>query len=631
MRVAIQNPFAGQRVAETELSRRLYLAATHLGWQAAEVDTAAEIKAFQPDFVIALHNNSPKLAQFPTYGCMWNPPAFFEGTESFVKHVLTYDGYLTSSRVINRWLHHLLYTTPKRYFTAPFYTSCPETPYQPPRLDNPRLAYLGSNWDGSRFHDLFTGLDRLEFMQVYGNPQGWKHLNSSYQGALPYDGSSVLKTLNQAGVGLCLHRSEHRQAELPSMRIFEVVASGAVAICSDHPFIRSTFADTVLYVDPDIPVAEQIEQISEQMRWIQTHPERAAKMTAQAHEIFSADYTLEKLLSGILPHHQRLMQQKGFTLLAVSDCPALPQVEVIIRANDPANIPLLIDQLSQQTYPNLTATIVTSKTIDIDTLIQPYQEQILFKILENDENYRSTALWTGLQTIAAPYLALLDDTVVIYPNHIQMLVSLLEQQPTIGVAYAGNLKVSAAAEINTDQTVELGLFQPFNLDHFLRFEQLIAPHSFVARRSLLDPILLQDPQLQAHETLCLLFHLAQRSAFLFSYELTCETHQAATQPALLPQFHNWQNELSRLKFIFWHQEFAPGKSLQTVYQAEFALKSDYQALRSTLNSQINQLRQTLQHSQDQLQTAESTITAMKTSKFWQLRSTWLKLKQTIGL
>lgn len=633
MRVAIQNPFAGQRVAETELSCRLYLAATHLGWQAAEVDTASDIKAFQPDFVIALHNNSPKLAQFPTYGCMWNPPAFFEGTEPFVKHVLTYDGYLTSSRVIDRWLHHLLYTTPKRYFTTPFYTSCPETPFQPPHLDNPRLAYLGSNWDGSRFHDLFTGLDRLEFMQVYGNPEGWKHLNASYQGALPYDGSSVLKTLNQAGVGLCLHRSEHRQAELPSMRIFEVVASSAVAICSDHPFIRSTFADTVLYIDPDAPVAEQIEQIAEQMRWIQTHPERAVEMTAQAHEIFSAHYTLEKLLSGILPHHQHLIQQKGFTSLTVSDRPALPQVEVIIRANDPANIPLLIDQLSQQTYPNLVATIVKPKSIDIDIWIQPYKEQILFKILEIDANYRSTSLWAGLQTIAAPYFALLDDTAVIYPNHIQTLVSLLEQQPTIGVAYAGNLQTSTLTHNKSfaDKTTELGLFQPFNLDQFLRFEQLIIPHSFLARRSLLDPILLQDPQLQDHETLCLLFHLAQRSAFLFSYELTCETHQTTPQPDLLQQFHDWQNELSRLKFIFWHQEFAPGKSLQTVHQAEFALKSDYQALRSTLNSQLNQLRQTLQHSQDQLQTAESTITAMKTSKFWQLRSAWFKLKRSIGL
>lgn len=629
MKIAIQNPFAGQRVAETELSRRLYLAAVRLGWDAAEVHTAAEIRAAQPDFVIALHNNSPKLAAFPTYGCLWNPPAFFEGTEPFVKHVLTYDGYLISSRVIDRWLHHLLYTTPKRYFTAPFYTSCPATPLQPPNLDHPRLAYLGSNWDGSRFHELFAGLDRLEFMQVYGNPAGWTHLSSSYKGAIPYDGSSVFKTLNQAGVGLCLHRSEHRQAALPSMRIFEIVASGAVAICSDHPFIRSTFANTVLYFDPDATIAEQIEQIAAQMQWVQTNPQSALAMAAQAHEIFSEHYTLEKLLSGILPHHEKLMQQKGFVPVMVSDRPSASGVEFILRVNQPEHLPPLLKQLSQQTYP-VAATIVKSETIAIDTLIQPYKDRISFNIVETNTTCPSTLLWTGLQAIEAEYFTLLDTAGVIYPNHVQALVWLLEKHLAIGVAYAGDLQVSTDNETRENQIV-LGLFQPFHLDQFLRFEQSIAPHSFVARRSLLDPMLLQDPQLQDHEALCLLFHLAQRTPFLFSYELTCETHQVAATSPQLQQFHDWQNELSRLKFIFWHQEFAPGKSLQSVHQTQYVLKSEHQALRLALNTQLNQLRQTLRQSQTQLQTAEATITAMRTSKFWQLRSAWFKLKRRLGL
>lgn len=642
MKVAIQNPFAGQLVAETELSRRIYLAATRLGWEAAEVHTAADIKASQPDFVIALHNNSPKLAEFPTYGCMWNPPSFFEGTDPFVKHVLTYDGYLTSSGAIDRWLHQLLYTTPKLYFTAPFYTSCPETPFKPPHLDHPQLAYLGSNWDGSRFHDLFVGLDVLEFMQVYGNPEGWKHLRSSYKGALPFDGCSVLTTLNQAGVGLCLHRSEHRQTALPSMRIFEVVASGAVTICTDHPFIRSTFADTVLYIDPDTEISKQIEQISEHMQWIQRNPEAALKMTAQAHRIFSEHYTLEKLLLGILPHHQQLIAQKGLIPLVIFDRPHSSPVEFIIPAHNKVTTESLLNQLSQQTYPHLVATIVTPQTEDwLDALIQSYADRISFKVLEKvlkpDCHYRSTALWTGLQTITAEYFALLDETSVIYPNHVQTLVSLLEQHPEIGVAYAGNLHVltPAASESSTETTtktaVELGLFQPFNLDWFLKLDEAIAPHSFVAHRSLLDSILLQDPQLNAHETLCLLLHLAQRAKFLFSYELTCEVHDPAAQPDLLQQFQDWENELSRLKFIFWHQEFAPGKSLQSVHQVQLASQSDYHKLRSTVNAQINQLHQSLQQLQDQLQVAQATITAMKTSKFWQLRSIWFKFKRAMGL
>lgn len=658
MKIAIQNPFAGQLVAETELSRRIFLAAIRLGWQASEVDTATEIKRLQPDFVIALHNNSPKLAEFPTYGCMWNPPSFFEGTELFVKHILTYDGYLTSSPTLDRWLHQLLYATPKSYFTAPFYTSCPAIDWQPPNLSNPRLAYLGSNWDGTRFRALFEGLDCLEFMRVYGNPEGWKYLHFAYQGSLPYDGFSVLNTLNQAGVGLCLHRSEHRQAALPSMRIFEIVAAGAVAICTDHPFIRSIFADTVLYIDPDTEVAEQIAHISQHMQWIQKYPDLATEMTAEAHQIFSENYTLEKLLLGIVSPHQESVSQKRSLKASSpglkSDRSQFPSVEFIIRVDNIDTVRVLLNQLKRQTYPNLKATIVKPEFLNLDALVASHQEcfqnQILLKVVEVNAEYRSTSLWAGLQTSEAEYFALLDETGEIYPNHVQSLISLLEQHSDIGVAYAGTLRTPITAsgqfdleQPDTNQSVvensqELIIFQPFNLDRFLQFKQEISPYSFIARRSLLDDSLLQDPQLQTYEALCLLFHLAQRTKFLFSYELTCEVHQPVSHPSLLQQFHNWETELSRFKFIFWHQEFTPGKSLQAVHQEQFASQSDYQALRSTVekqNVQIKQLRQTyqqdLQQSQSQLQTAQDTIAAMQTSKFWQLRSSWFKLKRAIGL
>jgi hypothetical protein len=641
MKVAIQNPFAGQFVAETELSRRLYLAASHIGWQAAEVHTASEIRSVDPDFVIALHNNSPKLTEHPTYGCMWNPPSFFEGTEPFVQHVLTYDGYLVSSAVLERWLHQLLYATPKRYFTVPFYTSCPHTSFQPPKLEQPRLMYLGSNWDGTRFQALFAGLDRQEFMEVYGNPEGWTHLQSAYKGALPFDGASVLKALNQAGVGLCLHRSEHRDAALPSMRIFEVVASGAVAICSDHPFIRSAFGDTVLYFDPDLSIPEQLQQIADQMQWIRAHSQTAIEMAAAAHEIFAAHYTLETLLEGILPHHQSLVVDKGFVSKAI-ELVSRPTVEVILRVNQPEALPPMLAHLNQQTYPHLSGTIVKPKTLDLTDVLLA-ENSLPLKILDAPPDaLSSTVLWQGLNAIEAEYFALLDATSVIYPNHVQTLVSLLEQHPEAGVAYAGSLASESRLVESTNVVSPIVLFQPFHLDRFLRFQQTILPHSFVARRSVLE-ILLQDPQLQEHETLCLLFHLAQRSPFLFSYELTCES---STNPlasnALIQQFHDWSSELSRFKFIFWHQEFAPGKSLQSLHEMPAPLlPPDYEALRSKLDKQqadLKRLRQNyqsnqaeLQQTRDRLQTAQSRIEAMQTSKFWQLRSVWFRLKGAIGL
>jgi Glycosyl transferases group 1 len=313
LRIAIANSFAGQEVAETGLSRRIYRAAINLGWEAQEVSSSStEIDNFDPDFVIALHFFTPKLTRHPTYGCMWNPPAFFEREEGYVKNILGYDSYLTSSEYISDWLRDKLRDTDKKYFLAPFYTSCHQVPYRPPDLSRPRLLYAGTNWDGPRYKKLFQKLDSEAYTDIYGGASAWAYLKHAYKGKLPFDGQSILAALNRAGAGLCLHKEEHRRAATPSLRIFEIAASGAIAICQEHPFIREAFGDSVLYLSESRSVRETVRQISEYMRWITLHREEALAMSRRAYDIFAESYSLEGLLSGIVPHHQRLIAEKGF-------------------------------------------------------------------------------------------------------------------------------------------------------------------------------------------------------------------------------------------------------------------------------------------------------------------------------
>ncbi|MBW4660791.1 MAG: glycosyltransferase family 2 protein [Drouetiella hepatica Uher 2000/2452] len=620
MKIAIQNPFAGQLVAETELSRRIFLAAVNLGWEAIEVSASTEIKAFQPDFVIALHNNSPKLSDCPTYGCMWNPPSFFEGTEKYVQNVLSYDGYLTSSKAIDRWLHHLLYNTPKVFFTAPFFTSCPQNQYQAPQLENPRLAYLGSNWDGLRFQHLFEGLDDQDYMEVYGNSEGWQHLNHAYRGVIPYDGESVLRMLNQAGVGLCLHREEHRQAALPSMRIFEIVASGAIAICSDHPFIRETFGDSVLYIDPDVGYATQIEQISSHIQFIKDNLEAALDLSARAHSIFLKTYALEKLLLNLLPHHQTLVEQKGFALSQSLSYQQAPTVQIILKdgSQSPEQLANSLQQIAQQTYANCSVILVKSAGESIDCVLKNYQEKLpIYSVEISDSGYFSNWLWSGLQAIASTtcdYFMILDTACSIYPNHIQTLVNLLISS-NLNAAYSGALSQDSEELIN---------FYPFSIERILAFEKQQPLSGLMIKRSLLDAAFLTDPQLNKFEDLCMLLHIVQRTTPLFSYELTYTAPRL--QPNLLPKIQDWSSELSRLKFIFWHQEFAPGKTLQSV-QKSWLEQQQLRAKVKKLQSQLNQ-NQLLQQ---QLLEAKATLAAMQTSKFWRLRSAWFSLKRFLGL
>jgi hypothetical protein len=125
--------------------------------------------------------------------------------------------------------------------------------------------------------------------------------------------------------------------------------------------------------------------------------------------------------------------------------------------------------------------------------------------------------------------------------------------------------------------------------------------------------------------LCLLLHFAQQTQFLFSYEATCEIHEIAQQSVQSTFEHSrdWSTEASRLRLIFWHQEFAPGKSIQTVHHTHLN--------QQRLQTKLEQSQAELRRSQDQLQEAHAVIEAMKTSKFWKLRAAWFKLKQTVGL
>ncbi|MBE9178291.1 hypothetical protein IQ268_06785 [Oculatella sp. LEGE 06141] len=628
MRVAIHNPFKRKCVAETELSRRIYLAANAIGWDAAEVGCADEIKPFAPDFVISLHHQAAKLTAYPTYGCMWNPPEFFEKEEKYVKNILSYDGYLVSSGTIHRWLHHLLYTTPKRYLMAPFYTSCHRVPYHAPLLDDPRLVYFGVNWDGSRFQQLFAGLDAQDYMEIYGEPSGWQYLQQSYRGTLPCDGVSVLETLNRAGIGLCLHKEQHRQTGIPSMRIFEIVASGAIAICSEHSFIKETFGDSVLYIDADLSVAELVQQISQRVEWVRHHPQAALALSQTAHAIYWQNYSLEQLLQGIAAQHEALVREKGFYPVAAgAKEPHHADVQIIVRANDNEQaLQRTLDSIVAQTHSPVSV-MISGARVDSSLVAQlkPYDRTLAIDVLESEPSgYRSRELWQALKAVQSDYFSILHSGEVLFPNHLHWLSQLLHQFPDAGVAYSGaihRVMVDESKAKSIREPVRLNQFQCFEWSDLLSLNSLIASNSFVARSALIQQLNPHDPQLALTDELYLLLYFAAIAKFVFSYEVTCECQHKPYQNEA--QKHIWENEISDLKTMLKRQDIAPGKQTQLAYHAQV----DY----LDLQTDVKRLRVEMKRSQLQLQAAQEAIAAMESSKFWQLRTQWFKLKQKMGI
>jgi hypothetical protein len=627
MKVAVYNEFIGEISAETELSKRICLAAENLGWEAIEVGSSIEVKKFNPDFLLALHFRTPKLAGFPTYGCMWNPIDFFElyektGTkkEPIKENILTYDGYLSSSLQMDVWLEDLLYGTNKKYFISSFYTSCHQINYQPPNLDNSHLVYIGTNWDGSRFQELFQYLDTKEYMEIYGPQNAWTYLNKSYKGSIPFDGVSVLKTLNKAGIGLCLHKEEHVKSAIPSMRIFEIVSSGALAICEEHPFIQEAFGDSVFYIDSKLSPSEKSNQISRYVWWIRNNQKEALQMSARAYKIFMEKYSLENLLLGIVPHHQKLIKEKGFVSresIQIND----KRVEIIVRVGGrPVDfLKRCLDSIVNQTYNNIRVIIVKYQELEnLDNLLAQYQEKISIKLIESEfSGFRSTQLTAGINAVNSEYFGILDDDDLIHPNHIYSLVSLLEKFDDAGVAYSGSIRVWESDRGNDQQVyrtrfiqekAELAYFEPFDLNKILIFDNFIVSNSFIARSSLIDENIKKDYNLKVAEDMFLLLNLCRKAKFYWRFSKNDNSSFENDQ--------DWVDAAKRLKHMFWKKDFACSSHILFTIDTIDTLDKE--------KPQSDPLQLELEYTRQ-------IIDAMQTSKFWKLRNFWLKLRKNLGL
>lgn len=301
MKVVLHNPFRRKGYAESELGIRMVNAFAVIGHKAIEASSVKEINRFDPAFVLSMHPTIAKVTKYPTYGCMWSPPPHYsEWGDDIKANIRSYDGYFYGSKATSDWTAELMSHSGKAASMGLLVPSCNATIFAPGerlRSGKVRIAYFGKNWDGDRHRSLFEQLANEGFMDFYGPPDAWRYLKSGYKGLAPFNGRAVVETYRIAGAGLCLHSDQHTHFATPSMRIFEIVAAGAVAICGRHGFIEDVFGDSVLYIDMDSRPEEQVECIRRHLLWINENNGAALKIAARAHAIF-AGYSLECLLQG---------------------------------------------------------------------------------------------------------------------------------------------------------------------------------------------------------------------------------------------------------------------------------------------------------------------------------------------
>jgi phosphoglycerol transferase len=548
--------------AEVEYIKRFIQAANRLGHRAYEVVTSDDIHHCEPDFVIATHEFTPKLTPYFTLGAMWSPPKFYSNDPTRIKSILSYDGYLVGSSHVREFIDALEFSTgvkkPRSDFL--FLPTSLSTLFHA-RLPSFRfsLAYIGVHWDGLRHNRLLNLLSQADQINIYGPADSWTAYASSYRGTVPFDGNAVLETLSRHGIALCIHKEEHRNADTPSMRLFEAAAAGCLIISDEIPFARRVLGDSAFFIDLRSPAKEIAARIAEIVRWANEHPDLANSMAFRSHKILNDSYSIESLLQKCCAFafkakaDARERRSSAVQRFSASRSEAesgtsapRPLVDIIVRTGgrELSHLQRALQSVARQSAGRYRVLLVDYKNrADVRACAETAQTSSLqIEYLTcPDTGHRSTALWTGLRHVTAPFFAMLDDDDTVMPTHFPGLLETALEDPGHCLYYTGVVRVeeepgnhasavnfSGSLEFDVPERRDLKFLDRFNLAKLLKFENYIQSNAWIARSSALDKRALIDPELVVAEDMYLYFMLARKGSFKLSPTPTAYWHWRST-------------------------------------------------------------------------------------------------------
>jgi phosphoglycerol transferase len=562
MNIAIVNGFPRlASSAEVEYITRFVKAAQRLGHRAYEVITSDDIHECQPDFVIVTHEFTPKLTPYFTVGTLWSPPEFFSQDPRRIRSIQSYDAYLVGAPSVGHFLDDLEFSTGIKKPRSDFYflPTALSSEFRPRALgDRFDLVYLGVHWDGLRHNGLLSALSKSGELNLYGPPEGWVGYPESYRGEVAFDGVAVTETLARHGIALCIHKQEHHRANTPSMRLFEAAAAGCLIISDDMRFARETLGDSAFYLDLSAGAASNAEEVLRIVQWANENPQLANLMAQRSHTILKEQYCIETQLAKCCAFVETAKAAKTEQLRKAIDhfsgsmptveagAQVAPLVDVIVRTGG-RDLDLLrraLRSVTGQAWGNYRILLVDYKGRDDvrQVAVEEETSRVRIKYLRcPDTGARSTALWTGLQHVTAPFFANQDDDDTFSPVHLPQLLQTARDFPDHDFYYSGLIRVEEDAgdhvyapnfqgplEIEISERRELVFLDAFNLVNLVGFRNFIGSNSFIARSDALNERLLVDPHLVVGEDMYLYLMLARQRAFKCSGSPTASWHWRST-------------------------------------------------------------------------------------------------------
>lgn len=163
----------------------------------------------------------------------------------------------------------------------------------------------------------------------------------------------------------------------------------------------------------------------------------------------------------------------------------MPLVSVIVRTKDrPHMLEQALQSIAQQTYPFIEIVVVNDGGCDVNGVTAVVERCVSALKLEQLPKSvgRTAAANRGLELASGDYICFLDDDDYWLPNHLEGLVSLLEEESAT-VVYSGTKVVKVCTDKEQHDISEYNVdYDPLRLD----YENFLPIHSVLFSRKYID-------------------------------------------------------------------------------------------------------------------------------------------------
>lgn len=203
-----------------------------------------------------------------------------------------------------------------------------------------------------------------------------------------------------------------------------------------------------------------------------------------------------------------------------------PVVSVIVRTyNRPERLKECLGCLADQIYRDFEAVVVNDAGRDVGPIIESFAARLTCTYVCNETNRgRTAALNIGIAKARGRYVAFVDDDDVVYPNHLQTLVSVaLERHLPVVYSDVKNVTFERDSQTGEWRRVQEHLTYSFDFErnNFL-LANYIPVNCLLIRRDCFDEVGLFDEALLVFEDWDFLIRLSRKYDFVHIPKITGE-------------------------------------------------------------------------------------------------------------